>query len=204
MPKRELLWGLILSPIAYYVGLVGGAFLTPGYSHVTNYASELGAVGAPHAAFFNISAMACGLFGIIGAIGLGHALAALGGRRGWSWLAAGSLVLWGVSVVIAGLFPIPSEMHGAYGLGIAGQLTPLLAWAALRGAPGMERLRGLLLLVFVVSLMLFLIMMGVGGLVTRANVGLWQRANSLFAIGWLAILGWALLRRVSARSAVTT
>lgn len=197
MAKRTLLWGLILSPLFYYLGLVGGALLTPGYSHVTNYASELGAPDAPFPMLFNLSAIACGVAAILGAIGLGWALAALGGERGWARAAAVALMLWGISVIIAGLFPIPSELHGAYGLGIAGQFTSLLAWAALRRVDGVAGLKAFLLVIFFVSLAFFLVMMGVGGLVTRANVGLWQRGNGLFAIAWLAVLGWALLRRTA-------
>jgi hypothetical protein len=36
------------------------------------------------------------------------------------------------------------------------------------------------------------VMMGVGGLVTRQNVGLWQRANALAMFPWIGIAAWRL------------
>lgn len=192
---RILLWGIVLSPIFYYLGLIGGALLYPDYSHVTQYASELGSPNAPYPAFFNLNAIACGLSAIIGAVGLGPILSSLSGKRGWAYAAAVALGLWGIAVVMAGLFPMPNELHGAYGLGMAGQLTPLFAWLALRRVEGVEGLKIFLLAIFVVSLAFFAIMMGVGGLVTRANVGLWQRGNSFFGIAWLLVFGLALLHR---------
>ena len=39
------------------------------------------------------------------------------------------------------------------------------------------------------------IMFGLGELVTRRNVGIWQRINSGFSIPWFAVLGFWLLRR---------
>ena len=43
-------------------------------------------------------------------------------------------------------------------------------------------------------------MMGVGGLVTRANVGIWQRVNTAIGIPYLAVLGWVLLQRAKQRA----
>jgi hypothetical protein len=36
----------------------------------------------------------------------------------------------------------------------------------------------------------------VGQLVTRANVGLWQRLNALAMFPWLGVTGWMLARRL--------
>ena len=198
---RHYLWGLILAPLFYYVGLIGGALLWPGYSHVSQYASELGSAAAPYPMFFNVSAMLCGLSGIIGGIGLTPALSQLSGRRGWAFAAGISAVLWGVSVVVAGLYPMPHDLHGAYGLGMAGQLTPLFALLALRGVEGMAGLRLFLAVVFVASLAMFLVMMGATGPLPRAQIGIYQRVNSALSIPYLAVLGWVLLRRLNRSSA---
>ena len=48
---------------------------------------------------------------------------------------------------------------------------------------------------FVVSAALILVMFGVGGLVRRANVGLWQRAYSLSVIPWIGVVAGLLMRR---------
>ena len=195
--KRNLLWGAVLAPVFYYVGLIGGGLLWPGYSHVSQYASELGSSASPYPAFFNTMAILCGLAGVAGGIGLSHVLSRLSGRRGWAIAAGLCLSLWGISVILAGLFPMPHELHGAYGLGMAGNLVPLFAMLALRGVEGMRGLRLFLGIVFVASLAMFLVMMGLAGPLPLARIGLYQRVNSFLGIPYLAVLGWVLLRRTA-------
>lgn len=204
MRAERLLWGLILAPIFYYIGLVGGGLLWPGYSHVSQYASELGSPAAPYPFFFNTAAILCGSSALAGGFGLAQALAQLSGRRGSAIAAGLSLSLWGVAVIVAGLYPMPHELHGAYGLGMAGQLTPLLALIALRGVTGTGGLRNFLALVFVASLAMFLVMMGLAGPLPRASIGIYQRINSALGIPYLAVLGWVLLHRLKLRRAGST
>jgi len=199
--KRTLLWGLILVPVFYYIALIGGSLTYPGYSHVTRYASELGAADAPWPNLFNYNIVAAGLSALAGSAGLAWALRTLSGRRLWAVLAAVALGLWGVAMVMGGWFPMPDDRHGAYGLGLAGQLVPLFALLALLPVPGAARIKWFLAFIFLASGTLITIMMGVGGLVTLANVGLWQRANSALGILWLAVLGLWLLRRTKAGAA---
>lgn len=196
MSRERLLWGLILAPVFYYIGLIGGGLLWPGYSHVSQYASELGSAAAPYPSFFNTSVILCGLSAVIGGAGLSHALSRLSGRRGWSLAAGTSVSLWGVSIIIAGLYPMPNELHGAYGLGIAGQFTSLFALLALRKVEGLAGLKIFLGIIFVASMAVFAVMMGVTGPLRRANIGVWQRINSGLGIPYLAVLGWVLLQRV--------
>ena len=200
MDRTTLLWGLILAPLFYYVALIGGSLLWPGYSHVTQYASELGSSAAPNPMFFNGNVILCGLAALIGGFGLTHVLTQLSGSRGWAVAAGASISLWGLAIVVAGLYPMPDERHGAFGLAIAGQFTPLFAWIALRKVGGLGGLKAFLAVIFVASFVLFAIMMGVGGLVTRANVGIWQRINSGLGIPYLAILGWVLLQHGKRRA----
>ena len=200
MDRTTLLWGLILAPLFYYVALIGGSLLWPGYSHVTQYASELGSSAAPNPMFFNGNVILCGLSALIGGFGLTHVLTQLSGSRGWAVAAGASISLWGLAIVVAGLYPMPDERHGAFGLAIAGQFTPLFAWIALRKVGGLGGLKAFLAVIFVASFVLFAIMMGVGGLVTRANVGIWQRINSGLGIPYLAILGWVLLQHGKRRA----
>ena len=200
MDRSTLLWGLILAPIFYYVALIGGSLLWPGYSHVTQYASELGSAASPHPMFFNGNVILCGLAALIGGFGLTDVLASLSRSRGWAIAAGVSISLWGVAIIIAGLYPMPNDLHGAYGLAIIGQFTPLFAWLALRKVEGLSGLKTFLLIIFVASFALFAIMMGVGGMVTRANVGIWQRVNTAIGIPYLAVLGWVLLQQVKRRA----
>jgi hypothetical protein len=144
--------------------------------------------------FFNGNVILCGLSAIIGGFGLTHVLTPMSRSRGWAVAAGVSISLWGLAVMIAGLYPMPDIRHGAYGLAIVGQFTPLFVWLALRRVEGFGGLKVFLAVIFVASFVLFAIMMGVGGLVTRANVGIWQRINSGLGIPYLAVLGWVLLQ----------
>ncbi len=74
MTRKLLLWALIAVPICYYFGLIVGAATYPGYSHITRYASELGAAGAPYPALFNVSIMIGGALAVLASIGLAIAL----------------------------------------------------------------------------------------------------------------------------------
>ena len=196
MNRSTLLWGLILAPAFYYIGLFGCAMLWPGYSHVTQYASELGSAASPCPTLFNGNIILCGLAALIGGIGLSHVLRELSGQKGWAIAAGASISLWGIAIIIGGLYPLPDDRHGAYGLAIVGQFTPLFALIALRNVESVGALKSFLALIFVASLALFAIMMGIGELVTRANVGIWQRTYGALSIPYLAVLGWALLRRL--------
>ena len=186
---RLAAWALVAVPLLYYLALFGGALAYPGYSHVTQYASELGAAGAPYPGLFNNSIIAAGLAAILGGYALLAGLPRIGGIRLWAALAAITLALWGVAMVIGGMFPMPDERHGAYGLALAGQLTPLFTLLAIRGVGDAGAFKLFLAVIFLVSTALLAIMMGVGELVTLRNVGLWQRAYSGSSIAWLAVLG---------------
>jgi hypothetical membrane protein len=190
---------LIAIPALYYFALIVGAATYPGYSHMTNYASELGAAGAPYPWLFSDSIMLAGAAAIVAALLLPGEFRGRGAIRAWSILAAVALALWGVSMVMGGMFPMPDERHGAFGLGLVGPLIPLFLLLALRPVADSRGLRVFLAVVFVLSVVMLAIMFGVGSLVTRANVGLFQRLNTAASIPWFAVLGiwWALPRRMA-------
>lgn len=192
---RKLGWLLIAAPFFYYFGLIVGAATWPAYSHVTNYASELGMAEAPYPAIFNVSAILSGMALIASAVLLALKRTGFPGPRLWVVLAACAIALWGTANIMAGVFPIPDERHGAFGLGLAELFVPLFLLLAIRTVPDSRGIKLFLGVVLVVSIALMAIMFGVGELVTRANVGLWQRLNSLFSIGWVAVFGvWVLTR----------
>ena len=196
---RALLWGAVLVPVLYFGTLLLGSALFPGYSHATQYASELGSAAAPHPWIFNGGILLTGLASIAGAIGFGRAVALLGGHRPLGALAGLCLGLFGVSMLMGAAFPMPDPRHGAFGLGIAMQLAPFCLAAALRKVPETRNLRTFLIVVGLVMLILFAIMMGVGSLVRRSNVGLFQRAYALTIFPWVGVAGYALSRRLRAR-----
>jgi hypothetical membrane protein len=196
---RWLLGAGIAVPILYFAALMLGAAFFPGYSHVTRYASELGGPEATVPAIFNTGIMAMGVAGVVAGVGFARALRELGGGPLPAVLAGATLSLWGVSMILGGAYPMPDDRHGGYGLGLGLQVAPLLVLWGLRRAPRLRPLRRLLVAVFVVMTVMFAIMMGVGELVTRANVGLWQRANVLASIPWIGIVAHWLREALAAR-----
>lgn len=187
---------LIAIPVLYYFALFAGAATYPGYSHVTNYASELGAAGAPYPALFNISIIVSGIAAIAAALLLPAGLSRLGAKRPWAVVAAIALGLWGIAMIMGGLFPMPDDRHGGFGLGLAGPLVPLFLLLSLMLVPDTRGIRVFLGLTFLASIVMLAIMFGVGALVTTANVGIWQRLNTVTSIAWLAVPGvWLLLRQ---------
>ena len=199
--RKLLPWLLIVVPVLYYFALLAGAATYPGYSHVTRYASELGAADAPYPALFNVSIILMGVAAVVAALLLVPEIEGVGGRRLWTVLAAIALGLWGISMVMGGMFPMPDDRHGGYGLGLAAPLVPLFLLLAIRNRAS-RSMTLFLAIVFFASIVMLAIMFGVGSLVTRANVGLFQRLNTFVSIPWLAVLGVWLLKRDRAPTTV--
>lgn len=192
---KVLLMAGVAVPIVYFSNLLINSMLYPGYSHVTQYVSELGAADAPYRALFNTVIVVLGALGVAAGFGIFYAVRRLGGNRVLAALAGLLTSLWGIGTALAGVFPMPDERHGGYGLALGFQFAPLLLALALWR---LRNLRIFLLVVFAVMNVFFAIMMGVGGLVTRANVGLWQRGNALAGITWIGIAAWYLMRELDA------
>ena len=98
-------------------------------------------------------------------------------------------------MVLGGMFPMPDARHGAFGIGLAGPLVPLFALLALRSVPDASAMKLFLIFIFAGSVIVLAIMFGLGQLVTRQNVGIWQRINSGISIPWLSLLGFWLFSR---------
>lgn len=197
--ERTLLAAAVLVPVLYYTALLATPLFWPGYSHVRQYASELGSAASPRPEVFNGLIIAAGVAAILAGGGFFLALKRLGGRPLASFLAGFALLLWGVAFVMGGAFPMPDPRHNGFGLALAMHLVPLFILWALKGTAH-RNLKALALGVFVVSAALILVMFDVGGmhLVRRANVGLWQRAYSLSAIPWIGVAGLMLMRSAAA------
>lgn len=193
--NRLLLMAAVAVPFLYYGTMLLASALYPGYSHATQYASELGSASATWPAVFNTGAILGGIAGILGGIGVFRALRELGRGRVVPGLVALAIIGQAIGFVFAGVFPMPDERHGGFGIGILGMLGPAFAAFALRGAPrGLRWVAPLLVFNALAMIAMFAVMMGVGELVTSGNVGIVQRINSLTNMPWVGLVGWALLR----------
>src|SRR5688572_4356796 len=198
---RLLLAAGVAVPVVYYANLLVCSMLYPGYDHARQWVSELGSASARYPGLFNGVLVLLGLLGAAAGPGLGWALRRHGAGRVFSVLVALLVAGFGVAMVMGGAFPMPDPRHNGYGLAIGLLLVPpLMAWG-MRRRPELRGLRIFLLANWVAMVVLFAILMGVGELVTRANVGLWQRAFSLTMFPWLGIAAWVLMPRRDAQPA---
>lgn len=185
----------VLVPLLYFGTLIVSSLFYPGYSHVRQYASELGSASARHPWIFNIGIMATGVATLVSLAGFRAALRGLGGNRVVIWLFVIMLGAFGAGTLMGGLFPMPDPRHGGFGLGMGVLAAPALLAAALWRVPATRALRVYLVATFIAALVMFAIMMGAGGLVRRSNVGAFQRTFALTSIPWIGIASWSLLRR---------
>lgn len=176
-----------LGPLIFYGVIVAGGFMTPGYNHMTQFASELGQAGAPSAKLFNYGIMAVGGAMILGGLGFLLGMRKLGGGLLMPLLAAIAIGLYGVSFIIGGLHPMPDPMHEAYKLVYAGIAAPLLAFLAMGDRSELSGAKTLAVICFLASAVLLGLMMNLGGfnLVHKTDVGLWQRGLIAATTLWM-------------------
>ncbi len=197
MPRLHsvLLRAAVCVPVLYYATLLLASLLYPGYSHVTQYASELGSAGARWPWVFNAGIVTAGVLAIAGGAGYFLALRCIA-HPALAALTGLCVAVFGVAFVFGGLFPMPDPRHGGFGTGMAVHAAPIFLAAAVWKARRPGWLMPFLVGVIMYMTVMFLIMMGIGGLVTRANVGVFQRVYSLGILPWIGIAAWALERRM--------
>jgi hypothetical membrane protein len=107
--RRMLVSGMVMPALDFLALFVAGA-LYPEYSHVRQVASDLGAAGAPYgyATAFNIALVAVGVSGLAGSLGLALGLLRLGAARSLAVMAGVVPAMPSLSLVLSGLFPLPS------------------------------------------------------------------------------------------------
>jgi hypothetical membrane protein len=95
----------IIAPIWFIIMWIVSGAMYPGYHHVTQHISELGAVGSPVAWFFN--PLGLGIYGLL-IIAFSYGL-----YRGIkeSLVGPALLGLSGVGIILVGIFPMPHPAH---------------------------------------------------------------------------------------------
>lgn len=172
-------------PGLFWLTLLVSGRIYPGYNPVRDLVSQLGALGTPSQWVFNPGMFLCALLSLVFA-GL---LAGVCRRKGLSPLPAWLLLVHGVSLGGAALFPLPLAMHARAGaLGMFLPLPPLAALILWRGESH-RRLRA--------AAVISLIIMGLGFTVMFPRwlpelTGLKQRMAHLGWSVWFATLGWKM------------
>jgi hypothetical membrane protein len=189
--------GGVVGPIVFVVVVLVAAALRPGYSHFTNFISELGATGTTNAAFMNYA----------GFVPAGLMLAAFGAALAWTlpknrlaMVAAALVALFGSGVAASGFIScdprcpqnegsIENLVHNAIaplsflclilGAGMLGiHFRRLSAWRAFSVYSLLTSALALCLLVALAS-----------SLDTRELTGLWQRLLLTVLFLWCAVIG---------------
>jgi hypothetical membrane protein len=202
---RVLLLGGVIGPALFAAVVVSVAALQPGYSHITNFISELGASGMERAVAMNYAGFVpSGLF----LAGFGVSLAFVLPRH--ALLVVGSLLvtIFGVGIAASGIVSCDAgcpQTTGSLENIIHNRIAPisfvsLILAAALLGyyfrrLPGMR----VLSLYSLVTSVLGLIFMAalVVSLDQRALTGLWQRLLLATLFLWCAAVAVATVRYAS-------
>jgi hypothetical membrane protein len=194
--ERILLLAAVAVPILYFGNLVVSSLFYPGYSHVTQYASELGGPDAPRPDIFNCGVMLTGLATVAAGWGFFFAVRRLAGNSLLAVLTGLVVVLAGTALVMGGLFPMPDPRHGAYGMGLGLHLAPVFLVLALWKRQNLRVFKAFLIVAAAAVIGMFAVMMGIGGLVRRANVGVFQRLYALTMFPWIGVAGYVLHREL--------
>ena len=187
--RLAMILGLVPMPWFLFWTAVGG-MLVPGYSALSQHASELLGAGGGAAICARINAFGSGLGFIAFALGLMR----LSPQRP----AIGALcyLVFGVSRISGGIWPMGGPLHGLYMVGILNIIAPALAHIEL-GA--MVRSRRLYRLTAFVSFSgIVYLWLNLTGNDVDAYRGLTQRVFSSINSLWPFVVGLALLRRPQA------
>lgn len=187
MMRRVLLAaGLVPLPWFLMWSLVAGA-LEPGYSAISQHASELTVrPGLPHT-LLNVAAIGSGLGFAVFAIGLWLE----SGRR----LAVGALcwLVFGISMISNGVWPMGNPLHGLYILGLSNLIAPSLSLLELDRLRDNKLAYGLTAFVSVAAVLY--LWMNLNGLDPPSYRGLTQRIFSSINSLWPAVVAIMLLRK---------
>jgi hypothetical protein len=192
MSFRTLLAGGIAIPFIYFSSQIAAVLLNPAFNVARQEPSELECCQAVMPVVAN-GFMATGVVAVLGGLGLFVGLRRLQGNVIFAALAGLALSLFGVAMIMSGVFPLPNPLHYGFGLTLAGILAPLFGALALKNGGAV---RWIVTLGFIVSLVLVALSMGIGGVANVNNIGLIVRAISVVAFPTIAYLCWSVMQRV--------
>lgn len=195
MNHRTLLIGGVAVPFLYFASQIAAVLLNPGYNLASQQPSELGCCNANLSVVANVGFVATGVAAILGGLGLFAGLRRLGGNVVIAALAGLGLALFGIAMTMSGVFPLPNPLHYGFGLMLAGILAPFFGALAFKNGGAA---RWIVLCGFVASLVIVALSLGIGGIVSETNVGLFARALALVAFPTISYLCWSVMQGTKA------
>ncbi|MEQ1817748.1 MAG: DUF998 domain-containing protein [Terricaulis sp.] len=194
MSYRVLLIGGAAVPFLYFGSQIAAVLLNPGYDIAGQQPSDLGCCQANMPIVANLGFIATGIAALMSGLGLFAGLRHLQANIVLAALAGLGLSLFGVAMTMSGVFPLPNPLHYGFGLTLAGILTPLFGGLAFKDGGAA---RWIVLFGFVVSIVLVVLSLGIGGFASDANIGIFVRAISIVAFPTIAYLCWSVMQRTS-------
>ena len=179
---RAALAAGVVTPVLYFGTQLVAAPFYPGYSFLSQVASDLGSDRAAYPTIFNTGAFFTGIVTLFAAYGFFKTLKELGMASVWVWLTAIALVSCGVASINASYFHLPNPRHNPGLLGVGMFLLPFVLPFATWKLADARWLKNYLVgnIVFIAALAP--VMGGAAGIDTHAYQGLLQRifATTLF------------------------
>lgn len=173
-----------LLPLLFFIPIFIAGSLVSGYDSIKQHASEITLTDFDTAkTFVNIGAILSGLSCIIMAIGI-----ILNFKK--FYISSILLMIFGISMVSNGIYPMGTAMHGFYGIGLTIMILPFIACYELK-TENIEKLffkisliSGFITFVYFWSML--------SGLDPFNYKGLTQRIASVFLFGWIAYFAFEL------------
>jgi hypothetical protein len=180
------------SAVLYVSELVVLGALQPGYSHVRQFASELGMANAAHPQLFAIWVLAQAVVLIAAGPLFYKRVAGVTGRRTLAATIGLFVACFGVNYIFVAAFPLPDLRHSGFGIAFLTFLVPwLVAWA-FWNVPGARSACYAQLLATPVLIALLFLQPDVVRFVDVMNLGLFQRIGAGAFYGWLVLTGFWL------------
>lgn len=184
---KYLIKQALIIPVVFFIPVFIAGFLTDGYNLVEQHASEITLTDFDTAkAVINSGAILTGLSCIVLGIGI-----FLNFKK--FLITSILLVIFGLSMMSNGLYPMGTIMHGFYGIGLTLMILPFIACYELKNENIKQRFFQVSLLCgFVIFLYLWSMLVGLDPTNFR---GLTQRIASIFIFGWIAYLAYELNKK---------
>lgn len=183
--KRLLIKQGFLLPFIYFGVVIIASLFAKDYSHIGQHASEL-AINSNKTAvsIFNTGVIITGLLLIL--FGLGLILNPVG-----KLFITGTLIMiFGITFLFGGIFPIGSPLHGLYGLGMSMIITP---FSFLYEADEKFKSKKIRFITVISGLIIFIYLWSmIAGLDPRDYRGITQRIFGVVTFGWISYIAYSL------------
>jgi hypothetical protein len=177
----------ILLPLYFFVPILIAGILTTDYSAISQHASEITLTKDSTAKIiFSVGEVITGLSCVLLSIGL----IIMNKRK--NLISAILIIIFGISMISNGLYPMGNPMHGLYGIGLSIMILPFVSCYELKGSSINNKYfpititAGLVIFIYFWSMLV--------GLDPAEYRGLTQRISSLVIFGWIAYLAFEIIK----------